>query len=1226
MTKSNAKRHVGDGPQDSSSADSDRLLLPLLGPNKGTMQNPVPSIGPYVVVEEMGRGGSGVVWKGRHEVTGISAAVKVAGDSSRRQGDLLRREISMLSRLGRTRHAGIITIVESGIDCGRLWYAMEFIEGMDLRFLVRRRRMADPPGTGEPTRRGHGTSLAATTTMSSGEVPSPAPLRSPEIRFYPSQRDGSGGSQALPAVGCDDALWIMAQVADALALLHGEGIVHGDLTPANIMLRPDLTPVLVDFGTAFHASAGSTAREVVQVEGISLGTPGYMAPEQIRKDRLDARCDLYAFGCILYELLYGCPPFEADTVPGLLHQHLHHALPDRLAPMTSFEAELAPLITALLEKDPRRRLGHAGEVMLRLQKLYHGNLPFPRTRSTSGLYRSRLVGRDEPLTRVTEMLRRTREGHGDRLLIVGESGVGKTRLLNEASAKAIELGMHVVSGQCADLAGEGVPVPGPALHGFVPFLQGYADRAAVDTSLCEDTLDALTLLGRYEPALSALARDKSDDCPKLPPDLGFVRVMRALATVVRRFAQEQPLLLVLDDLQWADELTLSFWFSDEALKLRDSPITILAASREVRGAGRLETWLSGRPPEVLRLSRLRLDEIRVVAREMLGVDLVPPGLVEALETPTDGNPFFIAEYLRAFVTRGRLKLSPTGWVFSEVETTSSDDDRAPSDPVPLPLRDLFQVRFAGLEPDSQNMLRLAAVLGREFHRDLLLGVVTSMRLEPSDRAEVALDQLVGRQILEEIGDERYRFVHDQLREAVLRLIDPKQFTTLNHEIANCFEFLRSSVPQITDAQIGLHLANAGDASAALPYLEGAAAEAEAGYAVSRAIELYRLALKQAEILDYPHDAVDAPERRIAEALADVLARSARHSETRSLYRRALSTLPMPRSTAACRLLRKEAQSHWTVHQYDDANHLLDQAEARFPVETARNAEDWNEWIELQQARFWTLYYSRRTGPETIRLIERLSPIVLQYGTSLQRSMAHQCAAADLAGRIRYVYSEEVLAHSRRSLDELGASAAFALERASARFQIGFGLVRGGLEECQAAADLLAQVALEADRMGDATLLARARTYQAVALRRTGDVHGTEHAARDAFAAGEAAQLFPYMGAAEACQAWVTWRSGKVQDAATRAQTAVEWWRRSAHAFPFRWLANLLLLDWYCSNEDFDLARATVSDLLAPDQQVLAESLWSSLHSASLALDGGEPSQIGKTLRQVLCQAHVQRYL
>jgi len=1187
------------------------------------MQKPLASIGPYVVVAEMGRGGAGVVWKCSHSTTGGSAAVKVARDSSRRHGDLLRREISMLSRLGKNRHAGVVAIVDSGIDCGRLWYAMEYIEGVDLRFLIRRRRTVAPPDTRAPLLLDGEAALATTTISTLNEIPY-APTPPSSLQAFPP--GGCERAEPVPAVERDDALWIVANVADTLALLHGEGIVHGDLTPANIMLRTDLTPVLVDFGTAFHTSAGSSAREVVQVEGMTLGTPGYMAPEQIRKDRLDARCDLYALGCILYELLNGHAPFEADSVHGLLNQHLHRPLSDRPASTTSASADLAPLITALLEKDPRRRLGQAGEVMLRLQKLYRGDRPFPQAHPTSGLYRSRLVGRDEPLTRIAEVLQRTRDGQGDRLIIVGESGVGKTRLLNEASAKAIELGMDVVSAQCAELAGEGLPVPGPALHGFVPFLQRYADRAATNPSLCEDTLDSLTLLERYEPALAALTRNNGDEGPKLPPDLGFARVMRALATVVRRFSQEQPLLLILDDLHWADELTLSFWFSDEATKLRDAPITILAACREVQGDGRLAKWLSSRPPRAVRLSRLRLDEIRVVTREMLGTDLVPPGLVEALENPTDGNPFFIAEYLRAFVARGCLKLSPTGWVFSETEAISSDSDPSPSDPVPLPLRDLFEVRFAGLEPDAQNMLRLAAVLGREFHRDLLFGVVTTMQLEPSHLAEVALDQLVGRQIIEEMGDERYRFVHDQLREAVLRLIEPKQLITLNHEIANCFEFIRSSVSRITDAQIGVHLANAGDASAALPYLERAAAEAEAVYAVSRAIELYRLALKQAEILDYPQDAVDAPERRIAEALADVLARSARHAEARALYRLALSTVPTAQSTTACRLLRKEAQSYWTVHQYDDANRVLDQAETRLPVETARTTLDWREWIELQQARFWALYYGRRTGAETIALIERLSPIVRQHGTALQRSMAHQCAAADLAGRIRYVYSDEVLAHSRKSLDELGVSSTFALERAGARFQIGFGLIRGGVGECQQAADLLAQVAQEADRMGDATLLARARTYQAVALRRMGDVPGTEQAAREAFAAGEAAQLFPYLGAAEACQAWVTWKAGRLQDAATRAKTAVDWWRRSAHAFPFRWLANLLLLDWYCTNEDLDLARTTVSDLLAPDQQVLGGALWSSLQSAIQDMDGGEPSRIGKALREVLRQAHLQRYL
>lgn len=1191
------------------------------------------AIGPYRLIEEMGRGGAGIVWKGRHEGSGALVAIKVARDSSRRHADLLRREIAMLARLGRTRHPCIIAIRDSGCDGGRLWYAMEYVEGVDLRSLLRHRgdgpvEPVSVPAGDEALARTQ-TRTATVTTDATAQTPRAQGAGEPRPLPHPSPHtEHVLAAPAWPSPGRDDVLWIVAQVADALTLLHGEGIVHGDVTPANIMLRPDLTPVLVDFGTAFRTSAGTSAREVAQVEGMPLGTPGYMAPEQIRRDRLDGRCDLYALGCILHELIHGRPAFAADTVAALLEQHLGAALAGVGRTGDAGHAadeELDQLIASLLHKDPRRRLGHAGEVVLRLARLYRGSRAFPAVRSTTGLYRARLIGRDEALVRIEHGLATAREGRGERLIVFGESGVGKTRLLNEASAKAVALGFEVVSGQCAAFAGDDVPVPGPALHGFVPFLQAYADRAAADTHLHADTHDALAWLAPYEPAIAALLQRAAQATPRLPPEMGLVPVRRALASVLRRYAQEQPLLLILDDLQWADELTLSFWFSDEAEALSGCAVTLLGACRAGQGDRRLRGWPAARTDAALRLSRLSIDEIRDLAREMLGADLLPAGLAETLESRSQGNPFFVAEYLRAFIARGQLGLGPTGWAFRAGEDVLASGP-AVAEPVPLPLRDLLQARFAGLDEDARAMLRLAALLGRELHRDLLVGVANAIQAEAAERADVALDQLVGHQILEELGDDHYRFVHDQLREAVLRLIEPRQLTALHREIGNRFELLRGSLAHVTDAQIGVHLANAGDASAALPYLERAAAEAEAVHAVARAIELYRLALRQAEILDHAPDAADVPERRIAEALADVLARSARHDEARVLYARALAMLPAARATSAARLLRKQAESCWTLHQYAEANRLLDLAEQRFPLEAERTTGDWQEWIEVEQARFWTLYYSRRTGPETVALMARLGPIVERHGTPLQRSMAHQCAAADLAGRIRYVYSDEVLAHSRRALAELGDAPAYVRERAATRFQIGFGLIRGGAPDCAAAAELLAEAATEADRMGDATLRARAKTYQAVALRRTGDVAGTERAAQEAFTAGEAAQLYPYMGAAEACQAWVAWKTGRAQLALARAEQANAWWARSGHAFPFRWLAELLLLDCHVARENFEAARTSIVALRAPDQQILAEPLWQALAAALVQLDGGEPSLIGKALRQVLHHACQLGYL
>jgi eukaryotic-like serine/threonine-protein kinase len=1167
-------------------------------------------VGPYVFVREMGRGGGGVVWLCRDPARGVDAAVKVAAETSHRQRTIFRREIAMLSRLATTNHPGIVRLIQSGNDAGRLWYAMEYVRGISLLDVMRAgaRSSLSPDGLTHPV----------TAPVNLDDLPPPVGSnRQPE-----SARAGPAPFESPPWTLPDPEtlLWIVAQIAGTLAFLHREGIVHGDLSPANVLIREDFSPVLIDFGLAFQSAGGGSGREVAQEQTRPLGTPGFMAPEQIRGELLDARCDLYALGCILHGLVLGRPPFEADTTPALLAQHLQRPL--RLLTPTAgppVEPVLAELIAALLEKVPQRRLGHAGEVVGRLRRIYRGNRPLPEVGATGGLYRSPSVGRDRVLERVSTLLRGLRPGgQGQRLILVGESGAGKTRMLNEAAALAQELDVDVVSGRCGTVAAEDLRLGAPPLHGFAAFLQRYADRAASDRRLIDGMRGTLTLLAAYEPTVAALGIAEDEPVGPLTPEMGFAVVLKALAVALARYARDQPVLVLLDDLQWADELTLSFWTLAERYLPADAPVSFIASSRSNEGNTRLTEWMDHHSHEVVELSRLQPSEIRTVAREMLGTNLLPARLTEVLEQRSGGNPFFVAEYLRAFVERGWLRWSSESWTFL-------DTDRQASAFVPSSLEALFEGRFEGLQPEARTLLQLAAILGREFDRDLLANVLEPMAFS-AERADIALDELVGRHILDRIAGDRYQFAHDQLRDAVLRPMSPKELVAMNRHAASCFEASRGVLPNITAERLGVHLANAGQAAEALPYLQEAAAEADAVYAISRAIELYRLALAQAERIEAAPHGPEAAAPRLAEALADVLARSARHDDARALYRRAVQWIGPAASTTVSRLLRKEAQSYFTVHRYDDANRTLDEAESRLPPSSERSDVDWREWIELQQTRFWTLYYQRKTGPETMSHVAYMQPIVQQHGTALQRSITYRCAASDLAGRLRYRPSQEVLALNRAALAEIENVPGTALERAAARFAIGFALWRGSEAECREAATLLASVAEGADRMGDMTLLARSQTYRAVALRRLNDLAGTDRAATEAFAASEAAQLPPYMGAALACRAWVAWRSDDVGAMETGCREAVALWARSHHAFPFRWVADLLLLERLRVAEDFARAVAVVESLLAPDQQMLDEPVWSSLLSARRTHEDGTLAALDRALRRVFDGARQGRYL
>jgi hypothetical protein len=260
------------------------------------------------------------------------------------------------------------------------------------------------------------------------------------------------------------------------------------------------------------------------------------------------------------------------------------------------------------------------------------------------------------------------------------------------------------------------------------------------------------------------------------------------------------------------------------------------------------------------------------------------------------------------------------------------------------------------------------------------------------------------------------------------------------------------------------------------------------------------------------------------------------------------------------------------------------------------------------------------------LLDRMKPLVQQYGSAIQRSVFYQCVETDILGRGRYAYSDEAVSYAERAVRELADSPSLLLEHMAAQFNLGFALVHGAEEHCRRAADVLSLVAREADRMEDATLLSRAMTYWAVAVRRLGRVEQTETLARRAFVTAEAAHMLPYMGAAAACASWAAWKKGDLDKTQSEADAARRWWLRGEHAFPFRWLANVQLLDICTVREEFNRAGELLADMLAANHQVFPEPLAAALGVAERISRAGQPAVAGDALRRVLQLFHAGRYL
>ncbi len=748
-----------------------------------------------------------IVYAGHDPDTGERVAIKTVTLHSETYLTSLRREIHALSRV---RHPGIVRILDTGVARGVPWYAMELIDGDTLG--------------------GYARSLWGTLDLDgdtfdaagpTGSSPSPTSLRSstpsPQVRAPAPRRPAGGGELAV-------ALTIARRICSPLAYLHGEGIVHRDLKPTNIVMRPDGRPVLVDFGLAWRI-AGGRGREAPDVLRDLAGTPEYMAPEQARLERLDPRTDLYSLGCILYYLVSGRPPF-LGAGERVIQQHIHDRAPPLSELVQGVPAELDELVAALLAKQPRDRIGYAEDVARALEQLgaepEPDDLPSPRTY----VYGPRLSGRAQVFADLRLLLDGARRHRGGIALVTGESGIGKTYLVVDA-ARQCGVGAWIFTCECAPLA--------RPLQPLRALLTAVADRCrTLGTAFTDRVLgERGKILATIEPHLADLPGQSAyPNPPRLTGPAARDRLMKALSETLEALARSGPVIIIVDDLQWADELTLRFfatlpddWFAGRS-------VAVLATSREGDRNDAVGE-LAARPYVAQHsLGMLGEEHVSALVADMLAVDTVPPELAHVVAEQSGGNPFFVAEYLRAAVDEGHIRrCSPKLVAFDSLPTLAS-------------LASLVEHRLAGLSPEALAMLEAAAVLGRELVLDLLLEV-SGHELDPDARLD-ALSELFARHILEQPGPTHIRFIHDKLHEIAYERLSAVRRAALHRRAADAIAARAHTAEERRDVAMILahHCDAAGDPARALDHLEAAAESALADGAYRRAV----LCLDRAEAL------------------------------------------------------------------------------------------------------------------------------------------------------------------------------------------------------------------------------------------------------------------------------------------------------------------------------------------------------------------------------------------
>ncbi|GAB4408926.1 MAG: hypothetical protein Fur0044_02390 [Anaerolineae bacterium] len=754
--------------------------------------------GRYRLQEQLGQGGAGIVYKAEDEQLQRVVALKVLTADGGMAADKLARFRSEALSVAQLNHPNIITLYDYAEQEAHPYLVMEYVPGQDLWSL-----------------------------------------------------DNSFAPNLMPI---EVSLPIIDGILAALEYSHAHKVIHRDLKPENVMITPEGQVKVMDFGLARIQGQSRLTQE-----GLVAGTASYLAPELALGEPGDHRVDLYALGVMMYELLTGRLPFSGDDPLSVVSQHIHAPVvpPQRYNPAIS--AELQAIVLKLLAKHANERHAHAGEVRRELAPLLaelRGEIiaspiePEPALALSfevgaaqqallDRISRGKMIGRETEMTELKRRWDRVRRGEAESepvLLISGEAGIGKSRLLRELQVYAGLRDGYVLQGIARE---EDMGTPYTL---FASALRNYIREQPADT------------LARHAPGFIAgevvkLAPQLGDKLGYIPPnpplsaDAERARLLEQVSNFFLNMANERPVLLLLDDLHFADPGSLEL-LETLARSSMGSSLLIAGAYRDVSVgfstainhhiAVLAVSELVYRVP----LARLPDTAVRQMLEALLG-DPVSDEFVRSIYDVTEGNPLFVEEVVKNLAVDGQIMLRDGHW-------EQRDTGRLH---VPGSIKSVLGGRLKRIKKSTLELLQLAAAIGRTFTLDLL----TEASPYGEEVIEAAFEEAFLYQLIEmnKIVDQAdnsrygldvtYQFQHAIIRETLYEELRPLRRRLLHQRVATAMEKLAGDQPIEKPAVLAHHFIAGGREDLAVCYLRQAGDIARQVHANAEAVDYFRQA-------------------------------------------------------------------------------------------------------------------------------------------------------------------------------------------------------------------------------------------------------------------------------------------------------------------------------------------------------------------------------------------------
>ncbi len=580
---------------------------------------------------------------------------------------------------------------------------------------------------------------------------------------------------------------ILVDLCRALSSIHRRGLVHRDLKPSNVLITREGMCKLTDFGIVKDLDPTHDPHMSTTL----VGTWAYASPEQITGNPIDHRSDLYSLGVILFAMLTSKRPFVANDMAGYLALHRDRPAPAPRDVNRNIPAHMDEICRRLLQKAPQDRFQSAQEILYRLEA--EERQPAPSSEAAE--WEPPLIGRQLEQEVLGDAIAALTDRRGGVLVLEGDDGSGKSRLLDHAADRARSLGF--------------------TFHRYE-----FAKDAAVFSVLIKGARALAVELGARTPdeLVAGLRQFSKGETPRGDARYALYDGMRdALTTVL----EERPHVLLVDDLHEAQPREIDFltYIVRTLIDSNEHPLLMVATLRPKANPA-ADQFATGQHfetvPREIDVGALSREDLTAIVFDLVGDSLGSRLLAQRLHKETEGNAYFVTEFLRALQAKGVI----TGRGANRKLTLEPDELATGHLEIPLGVRQMMKSRLDAVSKSDRRVLEVLAVGGREVDLDVLLDVLDE---DEEDVLDV-LDRLLAQGIIRErrAGElVLHSVTHRKFADVVYRDLDPDRRSRNHRQMAAALELHYAQNPAALEV-VGEHYRRAGDAGKAYRYLVAAA--------------------------------------------------------------------------------------------------------------------------------------------------------------------------------------------------------------------------------------------------------------------------------------------------------------------------------------------------------------------------------------------------------------------